>query len=163
MKAAQRIAVALLDHRRSPWIAAIVLLLVLHALSPRALERADLLVHDLLVTQGVSAEAPASAVGAPLVIAIDEASLKALGAWPWPRSRHADLIDALNDADVAGIGYPVMFAEPSPDPREDVRLAEAIAHAGNVVLPVAPVARPGGGIDTLQPLPALAAAAARLG
>jgi diguanylate cyclase (GGDEF)-like protein/PAS domain S-box-containing protein len=163
MKAAQRIAVALLDHGRLPWLAAIALLLLLHALSPRALERADLLVHDLLLTQGVAADAPASAVSAPLVIAIDEASLKALGAWPWPRSRHAELIDALNRAGVAGIGYPVMFAEPSPDLREDARLAEAIAHAGNVVLPVAPVARPGGGIDTLLPLPALAAAAARLG
>ena len=163
MKAAQRIAAALLDHRRVPWLAAIAVLLVLHALSPRALERADLLLHDLLVMQGVSADAPASAVSAPLVIAIDEASLKALGAWPWPRSRHADLIDTLNRGGVAGIGYPVMFAEPSSDPREDGRLAEAIARAGNVVLPVAPVARPGGGIDTLQPLPALAAAAARLG
>ncbi|MBL8477526.1 MAG: hypothetical protein JNK71_15870, partial [Methyloversatilis sp.] len=53
MKAAQRIAAALLDHRRVPWLAAIAVLLVLHALSPRALERADLLLHDLLVMQGV--------------------------------------------------------------------------------------------------------------
>lgn len=163
MKAAHRIAAALLDHRRLPWVAAITFLLALHALSLRALERADLLVHDMLVMQGVSADTPASEASAPLVIAIDEASLKALGAWPWPRSRHAELIDALNRGSVAGIGYPVIFAEPSSDPSEDGRLAEAIARAGNVVLPVAPVARPGGGIDTLLPLPALASAAARLG
>lgn len=165
MNAVRRIVSTLSGHRRLPWVLATVVLIVLHALSPRSLERADLLVHDALVMQSKSDDTPGNTSGAPLVVAIDDASLQALGSWPWPRSRHAALIDALNQAGVAGIGYPVLFAEPSADPRDDVQLADAIAiaRAGMVVLPVAPVARAGGGVDTLKPLPALAAAAARLG
>jgi adenylate cyclase len=68
------------------------------------------------------------------IVGIDEASFHQLGLqWPWPRSVHADLIDRLSKAGAAVIVLDVVFSEPS-SPKEDLRLADAIKHAGNVVL-----------------------------
>ncbi len=44
------------------------------------------------------------------IIDIDEASLTRLGQWPWPRTRMAELVDKLRQADVAAIGFDVVFA-----------------------------------------------------
>ena len=45
------------------------------------------------------------------IINIDEASLARIGQWPWPRNRLAELVDRLTAANVAAIGFDVMFAE----------------------------------------------------
>lgn len=45
------------------------------------------------------------------IIDIDEESLARFGQWPWPRTRLAQLVDALNEAGVAAIGFDVVFAE----------------------------------------------------
>jgi adenylate cyclase len=45
------------------------------------------------------------------IIDIDEASLARLGQWPWPRNHLAELVDRLSAANVAAIGFDVMFAE----------------------------------------------------
>ncbi|MCH9809024.1 MAG: adenylate/guanylate cyclase domain-containing protein [Alphaproteobacteria bacterium] len=45
------------------------------------------------------------------VVAIDEASLKALGQWPWPRDVLADLIDRLNRAGAKVIALDLVFPE----------------------------------------------------
>ena len=50
------------------------------------------------------------------VIAIDEASIASIGRWPWPRSKHAELIDALAAAKTKLIGYTVFFLEEQVDP-----------------------------------------------
>ncbi|HEV3474541.1 MAG TPA: adenylate/guanylate cyclase domain-containing protein [Actinomycetota bacterium] len=68
-----------------------------------------------------------------VVVAADERSLDAIGRWPWDRSVHARLIDALRKGGAALIGYDVTFSEPS-DPAQDADLARAIGEAGNVVL-----------------------------
>lgn len=46
------------------------------------------------------------------IVDIDEASLARIGQWPWPRHRLADMVNRLNDAGVAAIGFDVVFAEP---------------------------------------------------
>jgi adenylate cyclase len=69
------------------------------------------------------------------IIAIDDASLAAVGRWPWARSVHADLISKLSSFGVSVIGYDVNFPEASGE-ADDARLAEAIRSAGNVVLPI---------------------------
>ncbi|WP_296710384.1 adenylate/guanylate cyclase domain-containing protein [Rhodoblastus sp.] len=46
------------------------------------------------------------------VAAIDEQSLAALGQWPWPRTRLAELTDRLREMGAAAIGFDVVFAEP---------------------------------------------------
>lgn len=70
-----------------------------------------------------------------LLVTIDDASLKKLGQWPWPRSLHADLIDRLSAAQPAGILFDVIFSEPG-NAANDKRLAEAVCNAGNVLLPL---------------------------
>ena len=46
------------------------------------------------------------------IIDIDAASLEHLGQWPWPRTRLAELVERLNAAGVAAIGFDMVFAEP---------------------------------------------------
>ena len=46
------------------------------------------------------------------VVEIDQKSLAAIGQWPWPRTRLAQLVDALKRADAAAIGLNVVMPEP---------------------------------------------------
>ncbi|WP_296659211.1 CHASE2 and HATPase_c domain-containing protein [Paraburkholderia sp.] len=93
------------------------------------------------------------------IVEIDDASIAALGRWPWPRSIHARLAEQLDQAGVAAIVYDVPFTEPSPD---DDSFAKALAArpaylpvvlgssdaagAREVVLPVAPLANAAAGL-----------------
>jgi adenylate cyclase len=47
-----------------------------------------------------------------VIVDIDEKSLKAVGQWPWPRTRVADLIARLTELGAAVIGFDIVFAEP---------------------------------------------------
>src|SRR5580704_12503776 len=47
-----------------------------------------------------------------VIVDIDEASLKAIGQWPWPRTVLADLVTHITQAGAAAIGFDVIFAEP---------------------------------------------------
>ncbi len=55
-----------------------------------------------------------------VIVDIDEASLKALGQWPWPRTLLADLNTRLTRLGAAVIAYDIIFAEPD-------RLSPAVA------------------------------------
>ena len=46
------------------------------------------------------------------IIDIDEKSLAKYGQWPWPRTRIAELVNALTKLDAAVIAFDVVFAEP---------------------------------------------------
>jgi adenylate cyclase len=102
-----------------------------------------------------------------VIVAVDDASLAKYGRLPdWPRSLHAQAIDNLSQAEAGVIGFDVLFADPSAD---DSQLADAIARAGNVVLPVVgvdpmPSQQPEVIYkDYLFPVPALRGAAVSLG
>jgi adenylate cyclase len=45
------------------------------------------------------------------IVAIDEASLEKVGQWPWPRTRLADLVDRLDAAGAAVVGFDIVLAE----------------------------------------------------
>ena len=47
-----------------------------------------------------------------VLAAIDEKSIAAEGRWPWPRSRIAELVDALSDDGAKVIGFDITFTEP---------------------------------------------------
>jgi len=47
-----------------------------------------------------------------VIVDIDEASLQALGQWPWPRTLLAELIDKIQAAGAAAIGFDVIMSEP---------------------------------------------------
>ncbi|MFO1070385.1 MAG: adenylate/guanylate cyclase domain-containing protein [Geminicoccaceae bacterium] len=69
-----------------------------------------------------------------VVVAIDEPSFAELQAqWPWPRSRHGQLVEALDRAGAAVVAFDILFVEPS-DPAADAAFADAIAAAGPVLL-----------------------------
>ena len=101
-----------------------------------------------------------------LLVEIDDASLAAIGRWPWPRSVHAAAIDRIAAAHPAAIGYDVLFLEPAPD---DAVLATSIARARTVFLPILPALTDGGSAITgvvepeRQPPTAIAAAVRGLG
>jgi adenylate cyclase len=71
------------------------------------------------------------------IIAVDEASLRQYGKWPWPRTLHAQLIDALRDAGAKVVAFDVVFDMPASGTEgraADTRLEEAIARSRRVVL-----------------------------
>ncbi len=49
------------------------------------------------------------------IIAIDDASIAAIGRWPWPRDVHARLIDKLTEGKAKVIGHTAFFLEPQTD------------------------------------------------
>ncbi|MFO1339530.1 MAG: adenylate/guanylate cyclase domain-containing protein [Burkholderiaceae bacterium] len=107
-----------LTRRGALWLAAgaLALLGAWHAaVSPLApLSRLDTLLDDL---QQRHAAAAAAAMPHPdiTIVDIDEASLAAIGRWPWPRERLAALVDELAQRQrVAAIGFDLVFAEPDP-------------------------------------------------
>ncbi|MGZ5840833.1 MAG: CHASE2 domain-containing protein [Xanthobacteraceae bacterium] len=92
-----------------------------------------------------------------VIVDIDEASLREIGQWPWPRTVIADLITRLCAAGAVAVGFDVIFAEPdrmSPAvaagsfrgldaetreklaalPSNDAVLAEAIKRVGGIIV-----------------------------
>ena len=69
-----------------------------------------------------------------VVVAIDDASIARLGAWPFRRREHARAIARLHAAGVRAIVYDVQFTEPSPHPSDDLALYHALGKAGGAVL-----------------------------
>jgi len=55
-----------------------------------------------------------------VIVDIDEASLKAIGQWPWPRTTVADLVTHITQLGAIAIGFDIIFAEPD-------RMSPAIA------------------------------------
>lgn len=102
---------------------------VLFSLTPAA-EIAELKGYDLFHGARSFSAAPEDIV----LVAIDEPSFAELGLqWPWPRSLHGSLTDALKNAGAAAIGFDILFPEQSRI-AEDTAFAGAIRKAGNVVL-----------------------------
>ncbi|WP_321882430.1 CHASE2 domain-containing protein [Paraburkholderia bannensis] len=97
-----------------------------------------------------------------VVVEIDNASVAALGRWPWPRSVHAQLVDQLVKAGAAAVVYDVLFTEPSPDDaRFGAALRERPAFLPVLLSPADEAAD--GRRQVVKPVAPLADAAARLG
>ncbi|MEN8763940.1 MAG: CHASE2 domain-containing protein, partial [Thiogranum sp.] len=47
-----------------------------------------------------------------VIVAIDEATLRELGRWPWSRAVHAALLDRLKNEQPKAVAFDVIFAEP---------------------------------------------------
>lgn len=96
--------------------------------------RADRLVYDLGL-----ALAPRAAPADVVIVAIDEASIEAIGRWPWKRAVHATLLERLAALPAAArprsLALDLVLSEPDPDPQQDWLLARAIAH----LMPATPV------------------------
>lgn len=69
------------------------------------------------------------------LITIDDASLHAVGQWPWPRGNYAVLLDVLSQFKPRVIFFDILFTEASPSAEEDAKFHAAIQRAGRVILP----------------------------
>ena len=70
-----------------------------------------------------------------VTVEIDDASISALGRWPWPRSLLARLVSEVSERNPAAIGVDIMLSEPEANTGNDTALADAIARSGRVVIP----------------------------
>jgi adenylate cyclase len=61
------------------------------------------------------------------IVDIDDASLRELGQWPWPRTRIADMVTKIMQAGAVAVAFDIVFAEPD-------RLSPALAADGFVGL-----------------------------
>ncbi len=155
---------------RTQWLLLLaVLLLALGLLQASgALWRLDLALYDAAMR---GAPPPADVV----IVAIDDASIAALGRWPWSRARHAALLDRLHAAGARAVALDVIFAEPErSDPSGggtgsdtgsdtgDAALASAMSRGPPTVLPLL-AERSDGSLRERLPIAPLARAATALG
>jgi adenylate cyclase len=105
------------------WVVLLLLagLVVLRLLDPEPIERLRFQQFDLMqrLEPRVSPNSPVT------IVDIDEASLTALGQWPWPRSVLAQLVDRLTANGAAAIGFDIVF--PEPDRTSPSRIVDSIA------------------------------------
>lgn len=121
-------------------------------------------VFDLFSTIAPPPIAPPPGESGIVIVAIDEPSFAEAGQrWPWPRSLHGELVEALRRAGARAIGLDMVFAEPS-DPAEDAALARAMGPDVVLAADESVIETPQGRqILRAEPLAALTAAGARSG
>ncbi|NVK23572.1 MAG: EAL domain-containing protein [Gammaproteobacteria bacterium] len=122
-------------------------------------DRLNYLIYDAFI-HNINSSAPEHTA----IIEIDDRSLAVLGAWPWDRDIHAELLTKLTNYQVKAVGFDILFGEHSQSSKQqDLLFADAIKQANNVVLPIAPSKSHVGGTPELLPQPVFAAAAHKLG
>lgn len=84
-----------------------LLILIAYIGSFGLLERLELLTYDARL----KARKKPGATQEVILATIDEASIRELGRWPWPRSRMAEVIDKLNSLGARVIGLDMFFSE----------------------------------------------------
>jgi len=91
-------------------------LVLLRVTDPRPLQELRLRTFDLfqVLRPRAQTEFPVA------IVDIDEASLKEIGQWPWPRTMIADLVTRITQLGGVVIGFDIIFAEPD-------RMSPAIA------------------------------------
>lgn len=104
-----------------------LLLLFAYWYRPAFLLALDLKATDAMFAARGESPAPDNVV----IVAVDEKSVNALGRWPWPRKKTAQLVGALKPAKIAALD--IVFSE-EEDPASDKVLSDAVKDSGNVVL-----------------------------
>lgn len=121
----------------------ITALLAMDAMQPLELPARDAMLRRL----------PTRPANATCVLAIDEASLKTIGRWPWPRTTLARLVDAAADAQAKAVVVDILLPEPAEG---DEELARAMRRVPTIV--VSMLQEDG---EWLLPAPALRGASTR--
>ncbi|MCW6512921.1 EAL domain-containing protein [Lichenifustis flavocetrariae] len=70
--------------------------------------------------------------GHVLLVDIDAPSIQALGAWPWRRSRYAEILDRLRALGAAEVAFDIDFSSPS-DGDQDAAFEQALKRADGLV------------------------------
>ena len=93
---------------RAVCIVLLFALVPLRLADPRPLEELRVRTFDLFQVLW-----PRAQTSRPVVIVdLDEASQKAIGQWPWPRTVMADLISRITQLGAVAIGFDIVFPEP---------------------------------------------------
>jgi CHASE2 domain-containing sensor protein/two-component sensor histidine kinase len=150
---------------RQEWLMCLIVVLGFALLMQRTnmLERFDLMLYDALVRADIQPTRDDI-----LIIAIDNASLRALGRWPWPRDVHTRLLQRLAAARPRAVAFDIIFSEPARSPASDAGLARAFSALRDVCpvfLPVSlhsPLVK-GRAPEVLYPLPLIESAVTGLG
>jgi len=91
--------------------------------------------------------------GQIVLVGVDEKSVREIGRWPWPRSRYAQLIEALDKAEPQQQVHDILLSERT-DPALDRQLARAMSHGSNITLAYLPRAgAQEGKFEDVRPLP----------
>src|SRR5262245_11120433 len=79
--------------------------------------------------------APRSNAGSPVVVVdIGRNALQAIGPWPWPRDRLADLVDKIAETKPSALAINILLSpREQPDAGPDERLSQAIARLPTVL------------------------------
>ncbi len=80
---------------------------IIYLLNPKAIQILNLKSTDLILGASEAPEPDLPVV----IVAIDEASLKKYGQWPWPRYRLARLLETIDNAGAASVGVSIIFPE----------------------------------------------------
>lgn len=83
-----------------------------------------------------------------VIITIDDKSISQLGAWPWPRNVHANLLKKLRIANPKNIGINILFSESSNNTLYDDELASALQQLQFAQIPVYLPISSSGELDT---------------
>ncbi len=83
-----------------------------------------------------------------VIITIDDKSINQLGAWPWPRNIHAELLNKLLKSKPKNIGINILFSEPSNNVLHDAELASALKALQSANIPVFLPISSSGELDT---------------
>lgn len=86
----------------------------------RFLYLSDIRANDYRMLQ----RGPTEPSGEVVIVAIDDASVAAIGRWPWPRSVFAALLDRITESGPRAIGIDVTFSETSAFPDSDLVRAQ---------------------------------------
>lgn len=88
-------------------LAAVLFTAGLHIFPPQVLQSVSAQVHDVLVRR--LARPPQS--DAILIVDVDDQSLSEVGQWPWPRARHARLLQQLWSQGARVVAFDMLFTE----------------------------------------------------
>lgn len=99
----------------------------------------DLFFYDRVMKMGRSLEPASKDPGQIIIVDIDEASLAAMGQWPWPRYRLARLIRQIHQSDPRAMAMDILF--PEPDQSSLQHIIQRFETDLNVHLPVTDIPR----------------------
>ena len=102
------------------------------------------------------------ASGEIVIVKIDNAALREVGRWPWPRRHHAKIVDSLSSAGAKRIFVDLQFLE-SSNASDDGQLAGAIQRSQRVVLAARGSSGPNTGPEADEPPLGMFAHYAQLG
>ncbi len=147
------------------WLAIVLVLLAIGVSTARGqwLWRLDQSLYDIALTLW---ERPASSD--IVIVGIDDASLEAIGRWPWRRAIHATLVERIAADKPRALALDIILSEPDAVGQSAVKvdadalLADTLRASGVVVLPL--IIESGAGVAReVPPIPVLASAATRQG